>query len=218
MQKLGIPHRQQKDARGNLMHSRCSQWLSRQRIRIPALAVTAFLMAGTGCRTVDVQAVADPQSDFSRFRTFNFDPNSSTNGTPLSELNRKRIESAIVAQMAERSCQLSENPDLLFSIHLGTALRTYDKSNPEVESGSLRANMGKYYSLKYDENLGSQPVVNYTEGTLIIRALETKQHRVIWESQAKGVLHQNRPDEEVQERIRAAIKTLFAQYPLKPTK
>ncbi len=78
------------------------------------------------------------------------------------------------------------------------------------------ANLSRHYGLKYDEGSGSQPVVNYTEGTLSFRALETKQNRCVWEGLAIGVLYQNRPGEQVQKRIQEAVEAVFAKFPIKP--
>jgi hypothetical protein len=166
---------------------------------------------------LEVHSAADPNVDFSLFKTFNFAP-PSTNAGPLllTEQNRSRIQSAVIQEMADRPCQLSDHPDLLFAIDLEKATKSYDKSNPEVDSGSVGANLSRHYGITYNETLGSQSVVDYTEGTLSVRARDTKQNRVVWEGHAIGVLYQNRPDNQVQQRIHEAVKAIFAQFPLKP--
>jgi hypothetical protein len=181
------------------------------------LALLALCLGGVGCQTAQVQvrSQADPKADFSQFRTFNFAEHSSTTNSPqLTEQNWMRIRSAAVRELEKRGFQLADQPDLQFSIALGTSAKSYDKSSPSVESGSLGGNLSKHYGLVYNENLSSQPVVNYTEGTLSFRALDRRQDRLVWEGLAIGVLYQNRPDEQVQKRIQEAVEAVFAEFPV----
>src|SRR5215472_16144667 len=148
-------------------------------------ALLALCLIANGCHTVNVESSTDKETDFTRFHTFNFaQPSTSTNQLQLTEQNRQRIQSAVVEEMAKRSWHLADKPDILFSIDLGTSVRTYNKSNPSVESGSLGANLSQHYGLAY--NSGSQPVVNYTEGILSFEAHSTNPKRLVWEGQAIG--------------------------------
>ncbi len=179
------------------------------------LVLLALSLTAVSCRTVQVRSMADPKADFSTFRTFNIaKPATSTNALRLSERNRAQIESAVRAELARRSLTVAEEPDLLFSIDWATSVKSYDKTNPDVESGSMGANLSKHYGLLYDESLGSQPLVQYREGSLSFRALDTKQNRLAWEGLAVGVLYENRPDEQVQKRIQEAVGAVFANFPI----
>src|SRR3974390_3125163 len=190
---------------------------SKRQVLFPVVLVALFLIAN-GCHTVNVQSSTDKETDFTRFHTFNFaEPSASTNQPHLTEQNRQRIQSAVVDEMAKRSWRLADKPDILFSIDLETSVKTYNRGNPDVESGSLGANLSQHYGLKYDSNSGSQPVVNYTEGTLSFEAYATNPKRLVWEGQAIGTLYQNRPDEQVQQRIHEAVQAVFERFPVKPT-
>jgi hypothetical protein len=171
---------------------------------------------GLGCHTVDVRSGSEPQTDFSRFHTFNVAEAPSSDHPQLTGTNRMRIQSAVTAEMIRRGFQLEEQPELLFSIHLASAEKTYNKSNPSVEGDSLGANLSKHYGLVYNKELGAEPVVDYTEGTLSLKAFDTKENRLVWEGSAVGMLHQNRPDEQVKKRIQEAVHAIFAQFPVKP--
>ena len=180
-------------------------------------SLLAMCLFANGCHTLDVESTTDKETDFSRFHTFNFEkPSTSTNQPHLTEQNRQRIQSAVVEEMTKRSWRLADKPDILFSIDLGTSVKTYNRANPTVESGSLGANLSQHYGLKYNSD-SSQPVVNYTEGTLSFQAYATNPNRLVWEGQALGTLYQNRPDEQVQKRIREAVKAVFERFPVKPT-
>ena len=183
-----------------------------------SLALAVLCMVGFGCQTVHVRSGVEPNTDFSSYHTFNFaEPSKSPDSPHLTETNRSRIESAVVEELEKRGCRHADHADLLFSIDFATSVQTYDKSNPTVEGGSMGANLSAHYGLMYDDKLGSQPVVNYTEGTLSFRAVDTKQNRLVWEGVAKGVLYQDRPDPLVQKRIREAVQAVFAKYPIKPS-
>jgi hypothetical protein len=181
------------------------------------LACAMLSIVEFGCSTVQVQTTTDPQTDFSKFNTFNFAEGSQSPGQlHLTQQNRLRIQDAVAAEMARRACRLVSEPELLFYFDLGTAVEAYNRSNPTVESGSMRANLGREYGLQYDKNLGDHAQVNYIEGTLSFRVFDAKQNRLIWQGQAVGVLYQNRPDQEVQDRIQRVVKGVFAKFPIRP--
>ena len=174
----------------------------------------SWLLWTAGCRTVDVSSRLDATADFGRFQTFNFAETAPPNSSPQISLeNWKQIQSAVADEMTRRSYQVSSSPDLQIVIRLGTAAKSYNKSNPSVESGSIGANLGRHYGLVYDPNLGTEPEVSYTEGTLLFQALDTQQQRPVWEGTAVGVLHGNRTPAQVQERIREAVGRVFAKFP-----
>jgi hypothetical protein len=186
-----------------------------RRVPFPA-ALLALSLFVNGCHTLDVESTTDKETDFSKFRTFNFsEPATSTNQPHLTAQNRQRIQSAVVEEMTKRSWSLADKPDILFSIDLATSIKTYNRANPDVESGSLGANLSQHYGLKYNSD-SSQPVVSYTEGTLSFEAYATNPKRLVWEGQALGTLYQDRPDEQVQQRIREAVQAVFKQFPAKP--
>ena len=191
---------------------------SKRRVLSPAsLALVVVSLVGAGCHTVNVRSGVEPHADFSRYHTFNFaEPSNSPDHPHLTQTNRLRIQSAVVQELAKRACLQADQPDLFFYIDFATSVETYDKSNPTVQGGSIGANLSAHYGLLYDDKLGSQPVVNYTEGTLSFRAVDTKQNRLVWEGVAKGALYQDRPDDLVQKRIREAVQAVFAKYPVKP--
>ena len=181
-----------------------------------ALAILSVL--ASGCRTAQVQTVAEPHTDFTKFNTFNCAHTSqSTNeDSRLTPQNRQRIQAAVINEMARRGYHLVEEPQLLIYFDLGTTVQTYDRANPPVQVGSMRANLRQYYGLNFDKSLGSQAVVHYTEGSLSFQVFDTKEDRLVWEGQAVGVLYQNRPDEAVQERIKAVVTAVFAKFPIQP--
>ena len=186
-------------------------------VRISILTVSVVEL---GCQTDEVRSSADAKTDFSHFQTFNFAaPLPASGGHPqLTEKDRQRIQAAVVDEMARRDCRLAEQPELFFSIDLGSSVESYNRQNPTVGDQSMAANLGREYGLQYDRNLGDQATVQYNEGTLSFRVFETKGNRLIWKAQASGVLYGDRTDAEVQKRIQAAVQAVFAKFPIKPKK
>jgi hypothetical protein len=181
------------------------------------LAVVLMAVGVSGCRTVDAGSTADKGTDFTRFHSYSYtQPDTSAGHTNLSELNRQRVQAEVDAEMARRLLRPAVEGDLVFLISLATAEATYDRADPTVESGSMGANLSKHYGLRYDENSGSQPIVEYKEGTLLFRAMERSSNRTVWEGSANGVLYKNRSDEQVQKRIHEAVAAVFKNFPIQP--
>jgi hypothetical protein len=182
-----------------------------------ALALVALLSLAGGCSTLDVRSSAEPNTDFSRYHTYNYaEPSPGTANPRLTPKNRRRLETEVDAEMKKRGLQFAAEPDLVFAITLETTETNYNRSNPNVDSGSLGANLSKQYALRYDKNANGAPVVAYTEGTLVFRAMDSKSDRLVWDGAAMGAVYENRPDEEVQKRIQEAVKAVFSRFPVKP--
>jgi len=181
---------------------------------LPALLALSLVVSG--CKTLDVRSTTDDKADFSKFHTYNYAEPSPARHPLLSEQNRQRVQAAVNAEMEKRSLRLADQPELVFSISLETSEATYNRADPAVQSGSLGANLSKHYGLRYDKDSGAQPVVSYTEGTLLFRALDRGSNRAVWEGAALGVLYQDRPDDQVQQRIQEAVKAVFKKFPIKP--
>src|SRR5262249_8514063 len=152
----------------------------------------------------------DEKTDFSRFHTYNYaEPSPAAVNPRLTEANRRKLEAEVDAEMKKRGFQLASQPDLVFTITLKTSETNYNRASPEVESGSLGANLSKYYAMRYDKNANGQAVVDYTEGTLVFRALDRASDRVVWDGAAMGALYENRPEDEVRKRIHEAVESVF---------
>jgi len=179
------------------------------------LVSLAVLIASlVGCGTVEVRSAIDSRADFSRYHTYNF-----TDSAQRSDLryftitNEVRIKAAIAREMKALSFQLADPPDLEICLYLQTVERTYDKSNPAAGTGSVVSDLKRHYEFRYDEHWRSQSAVQYTEGNLVVRAVDTLRGRVVWESIATGVLHENRSEAQIEERIHEAIKAMFKKFP-----
>jgi hypothetical protein len=88
-----------------------------------------------------------------------------------------------------------------------------DKSNPSLDTGSLASDLRTYYGLLYDKSWGSQSVVIYPEGTLVLQAVAVKKRHQVWEAVAIGVVRRAPTDKQVQERIHEAVAGMFKGFP-----
>jgi len=186
-------------------------------ISIPAFWVLSSLVVLipflVGCGTVEVRSAADSKADFSHFHTYSF-TESAQRSDPryFTVVNEARIKAAISREMEALSFQLADHPDLGICLFLQTAERTYDRSNPD-STGSFVSDLKRHYEFRYDEPWRSQPTAQFTEGSLVVRAVDTMHGRVVWETVATGVLHENRTDAQIEERIHEAISAMFKRFP-----
>jgi len=176
------------------------------------LALPFLLLSG--CGSVDVNSRADSHTDFARYHTFNFAPApESPGGQNISPADRERVMGAIRQQMERRAFRMASNPDLVVSAFLRTQESTYDKSNPDNQGGSLVENVQKHYGIINDEKLGPAPVVNYTEGTLVVQLTDVRSQKPVWQGVARGVMHQGQSPEKAEARIREAVSGMFERFP-----
>jgi hypothetical protein len=167
-----------------------------------------------GCGSLDVQSRKAADADLSKYRTFSFaQAMPASDARFLTPTNETRVKAAIRSELENRGLHFAEPADLQFCVYLKTQAKQLDKQNPSVASGSASSNLGTYYGLLYDNSWGTQNVLNYHEGTLVVQAVDVRQNRKVWEGVATGVVHRNNPDDRVIARIREAVTGMFKNFP-----
>jgi hypothetical protein len=182
--------------------------------RMVSLVWVVVLLVVSGCGTVDVRSTANSQVDFTQYRTFGFSSSSQPSDSGFfTPANRGRVQNAVRRQLEQRSYRLADSPDFLVTTFLITERKTYDKSNPQNETGSILEDVQKHYGLMNDESLGGRPIVQYTEGSLVVQVIDPRQHKLLWEGIASGVVNPRQTDKDVQARIEEAVSGMFAHFP-----
>src|SRR4051812_7725025 len=174
--------------------------------RMVFLVWVVVLLVVSGCGTVDVRSTANSQVDFTQYRTFGFSSSSQPSDSGFfTPANRGRVQNAVRRQLEQRSYRLADSPDFLVTTFLITERKTYDKSNPQNETGSILEDVQKHYGLMNDESLGGRPIVQYTERSLVVQLIDPRQHKLLWEGIASGVVNPRQTDKDVQARIEEAV-------------
>jgi hypothetical protein len=171
--------------------------------RATAMAIAVPLCAGSALAG-KVMVDYDRQFDFARCSTFAW----GEGGTPdASELNQRRIEDAVAAELEAQGLTASDEGDLL--------VRTHVVVERETKAGaSFGIGIGKSTSWGGVSVGGSRPteprVVEHD--TLVIELLDAATGNLVWEARARGTLS-GASAGEMEKQIRKAVRKAFQQYP-----
>src|SRR5690606_1734174 len=152
--------------------TRLASWL----VALCGLALLA------GCATGPrISTEADPEADFSRYRTFAFYSPLAIEKEGYSSALSERMKAAARAQMESRGYRfVAENPDLWVNINAYTQRRTDVTTMPTVDYAyyySYRARA--YYAVPFWRD--EAQVYRYTEGTLNVDIVDVARNRLVWE-------------------------------------
>ena len=113
----------------------------------------------------------------SQYRTFDFaEAKQPSNAEFLNPTNEARVKAAVRTELAKRGLRQAAPADLQFCVYLKTTTNTDHRTRPSLGSGSVGSDLRKYYGLLYDNSWGTQSVVTYPEGTLVVQAVDVKQN------------------------------------------
>lgn len=173
------------------------------------LAVALFALA-TCAFDPTIHSDYDRTADFSRYRTFGFEPRLGTDQAGYSSLTTQRVKAAMMREMTARGYTFTEtSPDLLVNAS-GKLQNRADVMTTPVPMG--------YYGYRHDL-YGTWPgyvpatyVNQYTEGTLNIDLIDAARKQMVWEGIAVGeVTNQNATEAGVNK----VVSQIFAKYPFR---
>lgn len=167
-----------------------------------------------GCATGPrISTEADPEADFSRYRTFAFYSPLAIEKEGYSSALSERMKAAARAQMESRGYRfVAENPDLWVNINAYTQRRTDVTTMPTVDYAyyySYRARA--YYAVPFWRD--EAQVYRYTEGTLNVDIVDVARNRLVWEGIAVGRVSNTKDPAQRDARIDSTMADIFAQYP-----
>lgn len=167
-----------------------------------------------GCATGPrISTEADPEADFSRYRTFAFYSPLAIEKEGYSSAMSERMKAAARAQMESRGYRfVAENPDLWVNINAYTQRRTDVTTMPTVDYAyyySYRARA--YYAVPFWRD--EAQVYRYTEGTLNVDIVDVARNRLVWEGIAVGRVSNTKDPAQRDARIDSTMADIFAQYP-----
>lgn len=178
------------------------------------------------CSTVTVTSDADPNADFTQYRTFavRSEPISSTGGARLdSPFLQQRIAQSITDNLrAKGLLPTSEGrADLLIGYHV--ALKDKLDVNvvndvygyaPSYLVGPRRGYYGGYYGRYATPIVESRTVVDsYEQGTLVIDFADRKAGQLVWRGVGQARVHQSGSQADRQQRVHNAVTEILGDYP-----
>ncbi len=167
------------------------------------------LMLLSGCVTPppEPQSMRDPQANFAAYRTFGWAPAPGVTGgdAPLQLLD-KNIRAAIATEMQRKGyTESQENPDLRIAYETAKAEKV--ENNPVrvgIGVGSWGGNVGG------SVNVGSPSIRNFTEGTLVVHAVDAGKNAEVWNGSISGKLTKGSVEPAA---IQHAVSTAMRDFP-----
>ncbi len=187
-----------------MMTSRVATWI---------LGVVALVLLA-GCATGPrITTEADPEADFSRYRTFAFYSPLAIEPEGYSSATSDRMKSAVRAQMEARGyVYTTDRPDLWVNINAYTQRQTDVTVVPEVDYAYYYSYRARgYYVVPYWRD--RTDVYRYTEGTINVDIIDAARNRLVWEGIAVGRVGRMKDAAVRDQRIDSAIADIFAEYP-----
>lgn len=159
-----------------------------------------FLITGillTSCSTVRVNYDFDRATDFNNYKTYNFHQKG-IDKLELNDLDKRRILSAIEAQMTLKGFTKSENPQLYINVLASS------KEKINIDNGYYGGYWGPYWG-------GSSRVYQYTSGTIIIDIVDNARNILVWQGAGSGLDVSNLNTKA--EDIPRAVEEILAKFP-----
>ncbi|MGX5820360.1 DUF4136 domain-containing protein [Chitinophaga lutea] len=176
----------------------------------------AVLLLATACGpTLKVSSDYDKQANFKSYKTFAY-YNPGGDKSSISELNRNRIENAVVAQMTAKGYTQADttSADLLVNTIAVT------KEGKSVTANTDYYGYGGFYRPYYwGGGMGSfssttnYSVDKYIDGSLIIDVVDRAQRKLLWQGVGNSEIDGPLKDPDTQ--IPKAIAKIMSSFPTK---
>jgi len=187
--------------------------------RYITLLSAVFILALTGCSSIDVKQDFDTTYNFQDFTTYAWldkDRTRSVDTRINNDLVKNRMISAIESALDAKGFTKVAKDQASFlvewhgSIDSKLQVDTIDHYYRPYGYGARRG---------YDpfvHSRSSRTVVSeYDLGTLLIDILDPAEHKLIWRGTGQGIVHDNNEPAEITENIHNAVLEILAQFPPK---
>ncbi|MCC5932558.1 MAG: DUF4136 domain-containing protein [Cyclobacteriaceae bacterium] len=160
-----------------------------------------------------IQADQIGSPKFQLYKTYMFanPKNMPASNFSFSEENQKFLFEAVAFEMNTRGYESTKGADLIIRLQGGTSIETERGAPPPMHDPMMfRPGFGPYYHpygyRMYDD-------ISKKQTTIIVDILEAQTEKLIWQGVASGVLTKKKDDVEL--KIREAVKDIFEKYPFK---
>lgn len=178
------------------------------------LALCAVTVAIAGCAsTPNTIANADPNTDFTRYRTFGYFERLSTDNEQYQSLVSNFLKVAVAQEFDMRGLAFDPNPDILVNFYIHTQEKIRSRSVPTA---------GAYYGYRdpfYDPWVGyggyETRIDQYTEGTLNIDVVDAASKKLVWEGSISGRVT-DKDVRNMEQTIDQAVAAVMANFPITP--
>lgn len=162
----------------------------------------------------DTVASADAFADFSRFKTFNFVEEPTTDDRDYRSLETTYLRTAVTYELTDRGLVLSDQPDIVVNFSIETREQLSSRITPTVRYapgyvpyyGVYAPGWGMTHQTRIDQ---------YTEGRLIIDLIDPAARRLIWQGSTQKALT-DRDYQNAKKTLSRAVMDIFSRFPIAP--
>ncbi|HEY3446307.1 MAG TPA: DUF4136 domain-containing protein [Myxococcales bacterium] len=178
-----------------------------------ALAVALLGLLLSACSTMKVSSTTAPGAaqKIQRFHTYAWLPEPENQATRRDPFLEQQVMHAVDRELATKGYQrvdTSAHPDF----DLGWIATTKDMTREEDTYGLYGFGWGPYGGA-----FGTpEATVHYTEGTLILDAVDPTSKQIVWRGQAQADLGSNPTGSDAEKKVNDAAHKMLAQFPPKP--
>jgi len=171
------------------------------------ILLPVILVLGACSTTFTPKTDLSSDYNFSEVKTFNLIGDAKLKNPMISDINRSRIDSALINSLKEQGKTEAniKSADVLISYFIVT------KDKVKVSS-NYSGNYGRYnrYALGGVSHIDAK---NYLEGTLVIDVIDSESQRTIWRSTLTKSLKSYDEPAERQSAINNAVNSMMKSFP-----
>jgi hypothetical protein len=175
-----------------------------------ALVATGGLVAGCASPPPKPETMRDPSVNFSNYKTFGWTSDGMPDAEAPVKLLDTNIRNAITGVMQRKGyapAPPGTTPDLRMTYETATADKI--ENNP-VRVGIGLGSWGGNYGGSV--NMGSPSIRNFTEGTLVIHAIDPARNAEVWQGRVSGKMTKGSTEPAA---INQAVATAMADFPVR---
>lgn len=182
------------------------------------MAVMAATLVLLGCGSIEVKSQRDKDFDFSNLEHFAWSgaaPDIQAGAQFTSADADDSIRRMITEALQDKGYQLvrPEEADFLLSYRLVVEQRLDER----VLNNNLEMGPGWGYDsvneAQYQKKTSATYVMEYTEGTLVVDALQAGSKHLLWRGSAQSEIHLESSPETRRQRAAQAVKKMMNQFP-----
>ena len=169
-----------------------------------------------GCSGVKVSIQMDEETDFSKYKSFDFHKWQRNSEEILSEEDRNMIESAFTKEFSDRNIEFkSGSGELILSMYIVIDTETNISGYSNHYGGTGGGwGYGPGWSWGHDPSGKNYKETEYLVGTLVCNAFDATSFQLVWQAVARGTMDQDPTTRE--ENIPKAVATIMKKFPIKP--
>ncbi len=161
------------------------------------------------CSSIRTFSDFDKEVDFNQYTTYAFFK-PGIEEVAISDLDKRRILTAIETQMNGKSLSLSSDPELLINIAVNAKDRVIIQNN-NFGWGGWGWGWNPWAFGPWGGGFNNNTVSTHTEGELFIDLIDAKTKRLVWQGKGKGGITEYAKKRD--ERIQTFVGEILKNYP-----